>query len=194
MSKHSEKTKVYIRFFADNPLSTIDDLVKHLGLSTREDRLGKRKVRHTIGDLVYRDILQANSIGQTKHKAYMLTVHGREVVNSYHTPIPSQPTRNLVAEKDVLDSATISKIIPKENDVKAPPTPTANDKTRKVVSGAELTVDEAIKRFVALAETDLKRAVIELGKQFIRVRDDLRNLRNGLVDSQGRNQNNSQGD
>lgn len=205
-SKYSEKTKRIIRFFADaEGPKTIRDLVEHLGLESPEDKIGDRKVRHTVGDLTYDGILRSWKPPGRHYCKYKITTVGKKVAATFHKPLPLKVTRVFDSAHQITDRS--DNIIPKENEAVPPPSPTANVRTRKVAiangsinipvvspadDGPELieakkTVSKldqetisAMDKFEALYGQDPDQAILSLARQVIKTREELRALKEHL--------------
>lgn len=199
MCKFSEKTKRMIRFFAsaEGP-KTIDDLVIALGYESRNDKIGNRQIRHTVGDLVYEGVLRSWKPPHRNFKRYKLTNYGKQVAATFHVPLPTNITRSFDNAQEL--NTENSKIIPKENEVVAPPTPIANDRSKtvrmgspqiativpqitddkKTVLGISETFEEAVDKFDKLYDTDPDRAIKALARQVIKTREELRTLKETL--------------
>ena len=203
---YSEKTKRIIRFFADaTEPKTIRDLVEHLGLSSPEDKIGDRKIRHTVGDLTYDGILRSWKPRNRQYCKYKITSTGKKAASKFHKPLPFKVTRTFDIAQQITDRS--DNIIPKENEAVPPPSPTINKRTRKVaiangsinipafslpddgpelieakktVSKLDQDVTSAMDKFELLYSQDPDRAIKSLAKQVIRIREELRSVKESL--------------
>lgn len=177
MSKYSEKVKKIIRYVADSkgPI-VLDDIVAHMELPSKESLLGARKIRHTVADLAYSGVLDATSLPNNKHlKSYTLGHKGQKIVSEFHAPLPTTTLRGFGNIAEISNTNT-SNIIPKENDLIAPPSPAVNNKT-KTVSTLEDSINQSIDKFNVLYDNHPDEAVKLLAKQVILLREEVRKLR-----------------
>jgi hypothetical protein len=207
MSKYSEKNKKMLRVFAGAEGSiTAEEVATLLGKQSYNDKLGKRKIRHTVGDLVYDGILRSYKPKGHTRTRYWLTPKGRKLVGEFHKPLTMPVLRVFDTAQESNDEP--DKIIPKVNVKHAPPNPAINVRRKEVtlteniynipeqvvvdegpevvsiaiqeISDLESRIAQGMSSFKNFYASNPDKAIMSLAKQVIRTREELKDLKDKL--------------